>query len=206
MGGALGRWPFHCHILHHAELGMFSDLCIAPEGAANASDCKIDIDETLPREIDVLSFEPFASWTKVQGPGDVFSGDGTNGFGLAITSGGFTEFVSDPLSTEQVQAKSLGGFGQALLDLNVPTEQANEFSAGAVQLYAHIPSAGIFHAFQGQVELQPLPKGQFVTVSFSLSNAIQNALQGDHDDARFYITTNTTSGSGSLVMDNLRFQ
>lgn len=47
MGGGVGRWLFHCHILHHAGLGMMSDLCIAPEEDLDASACKIDVDETV---------------------------------------------------------------------------------------------------------------------------------------------------------------
>lgn len=29
-GGATGRWFFHCHILHHASLGMISELVVLP--------------------------------------------------------------------------------------------------------------------------------------------------------------------------------
>jgi FtsP/CotA-like multicopper oxidase with cupredoxin domain len=29
-GGALGRWVFHCHIFHHAGLGMISELVVLP--------------------------------------------------------------------------------------------------------------------------------------------------------------------------------
>jgi len=29
-GGAAGRWLFHCHILHHAALGMISELVVLP--------------------------------------------------------------------------------------------------------------------------------------------------------------------------------
>lgn len=47
MGGAHGRWLFHCHILHHAEMGMTSDLCIASHEDPDASDCKIDVDEEI---------------------------------------------------------------------------------------------------------------------------------------------------------------
>lgn len=47
MGGAHGRWLFHCHILHHARLGMISDLCIASHEDPDASDCKIDVDEDV---------------------------------------------------------------------------------------------------------------------------------------------------------------
>lgn len=47
VGGALGRWLYHCHILHHAGLGMIGDLCIAPSGDADASGCKIDVDENI---------------------------------------------------------------------------------------------------------------------------------------------------------------
>ncbi len=51
MGGAIGRWLFHCHILHHAALGMIADLCVAPQGAPDASGCKIDIDENITQPI-----------------------------------------------------------------------------------------------------------------------------------------------------------
>lgn len=50
-GGAHGRWLFHCHILHHADMGMIGDLCIAPAAAADAASCKIDIDEDIYQTI-----------------------------------------------------------------------------------------------------------------------------------------------------------
>jgi FtsP/CotA-like multicopper oxidase with cupredoxin domain len=51
MGGGLGRWLMHCHILHHAGLGMMTDFCIAEEGATDASACKIDVDENIYQPI-----------------------------------------------------------------------------------------------------------------------------------------------------------
>ncbi|HEX6903375.1 MAG TPA: multicopper oxidase domain-containing protein [Thermoanaerobaculia bacterium] len=51
MGGGLGRWLMHCHILHHAGLGMMTDFCIAPQGATDASACKIDVDENIYKPI-----------------------------------------------------------------------------------------------------------------------------------------------------------
>jgi FtsP/CotA-like multicopper oxidase with cupredoxin domain len=50
-GGGLGRWLMHCHILHHAGLGMMTDFCIAEEGATDASGCKIDVDENIYQPI-----------------------------------------------------------------------------------------------------------------------------------------------------------
>jgi FtsP/CotA-like multicopper oxidase with cupredoxin domain len=47
MGGAVGRWLMQCDTPHHAALGMATDLCIAPQGAADASACKIDVDEDV---------------------------------------------------------------------------------------------------------------------------------------------------------------
>jgi hypothetical protein len=41
----------HCHILHHAGLGMMTDFCIAPEGDLDASACKIDVDENIYQPI-----------------------------------------------------------------------------------------------------------------------------------------------------------
>jgi FtsP/CotA-like multicopper oxidase with cupredoxin domain len=51
MGGGLGRWLLHCHILHHAGLGMMTDFCIAPEDDPDASACKIDVDENIYQPI-----------------------------------------------------------------------------------------------------------------------------------------------------------
>lgn len=35
-GGALGRWIYHCHIFHHAGLGMMSEVTILPGGPTAA--------------------------------------------------------------------------------------------------------------------------------------------------------------------------
>ncbi len=47
MGGGVGRWLMHCDTPHHAALGMVTDFCIAPQGATDASACKIDVDEDV---------------------------------------------------------------------------------------------------------------------------------------------------------------
>ncbi|MCU1268599.1 MAG: multicopper oxidase type 3 [Acidobacteria bacterium] len=39
-GGALGRWVYHCHIFHHAGLGMMSEVTILP-GAPSAAPAAI---------------------------------------------------------------------------------------------------------------------------------------------------------------------
>jgi hypothetical protein len=41
----------HCHILHHAGLGMMGELCTAPQGAPDASSCKIDVDRNIYQPI-----------------------------------------------------------------------------------------------------------------------------------------------------------
>jgi|GEM_PF-3589077 len=51
MGGGVGRWLMHCHILHHARLGMITDLCISPANATDTSECKIDIDTNIYQPI-----------------------------------------------------------------------------------------------------------------------------------------------------------
>ena len=47
MGGGVGRWLMQCDTPHHAALGMVTDFCIAPQGATDASACKIDVDEDV---------------------------------------------------------------------------------------------------------------------------------------------------------------
>ncbi|MEM7229964.1 MAG: multicopper oxidase domain-containing protein [Planctomycetota bacterium] len=47
-GGAIGRWLFHCHLFHHAALGMITELVVLPPctGDSNA-DGDVDIDDLL---------------------------------------------------------------------------------------------------------------------------------------------------------------
>lgn len=51
MGGGTGRWLLHCHILHHAGLGMMTDFCIAPEDDPDGAACKIAVDENIYQPI-----------------------------------------------------------------------------------------------------------------------------------------------------------
>ncbi len=155
----------------------------------------------------ILSFEDPNLWSKVQGPGLVGGSDwGTHGNSLSLSSGGFTEIVSPWLSTSAIRDHSPSGSpSQATLDVYVPSQQPNSWWVGAIQLHIEIPSQNIHHAFQGQVELTSLARGQFTTVHLPLAGVVQAALQTDATDVRFYITTNTPIGADSLLLDHLRF-
>lgn len=47
-GGAIGRWLFHCHLFHHASLGMITDLVVLPPCAGDAdADGTVNTDDLL---------------------------------------------------------------------------------------------------------------------------------------------------------------
>jgi len=42
MGGALGRWVFHCHIFFHATLGMISEMVVVPANGKERPDINVN--------------------------------------------------------------------------------------------------------------------------------------------------------------------
>lgn len=93
------------------------------------------------------------------------------------------------------------------LDLDVfvpPSGQPNQYWLGAVQLYASVPSAGLYNSYISQVELTPVGTGWRVA-SFPLSGAIQEALAQQHTDVSFGVAVNTPQGAPPALLDNLRF-
>src|SRR5580698_10305030 len=74
-----------------------------------------------------------------------------------------------------------------------------------VQLYANCPSAGIYHAYQDQVELTGDPLGAFAKATFSLSPQVAAAMQGKHSDFSLSIAVKASPAAESFVLDNLRF-
>jgi CubicO group peptidase (beta-lactamase class C family) len=154
-----------------------------------------------------LSFDTPGSWTKVQGPGTIgSSGWGTAGNSLTLSAGGFSELVSSFVTTADVRAHSASGAPtHAAVDILIPTQQPNPHWVGGVQLLVDIPSLSINHAFQAQVELTPLVRGEFVTIQFPLSTEVRNAIAANHN-IRLYLALNSNTGAGTYFFDNLRFK
>lgn len=147
---------------------------------------------------DVLGFEVLNGWTLSQGSKSLSPLHSQGQHALAVTTGGWTEIVSVPLST-------LGSSPEAAtVDLRLPANQANPWWYGELQLYVSIPSQNIFNEYVGQVELNGKPLEQFLTHSFQLPGFIRTALGKSYTDLTLKLALNAPAGNGAYVFDNLR--
>jgi len=84
--------------------------------------------------------------------------------------------------------------------------QPNPWWAGAVQAYLHAPSAGLSNAYLGQVELTPLPRGSYVSVSVPVAPWIANIVRSPiAGDVRLRLAVNTPATAPAVLIDHLRF-
>ena len=119
---------------------------------------------------------------------------------LEVTAQNFVPFNS-------VRMGSLSGVGPiVLLDIMLPTQQANPFWFGQVQMYVNAPSVGINNAFLGAAELTGLPLATWQTVAFQLNSDQVTRLSGSYNDLTFEIALNVPyNETGHYLFDNLRF-
>ncbi len=93
-----------------------------------------------------------------------------------------------------------------LLDIQLPTNQANAGSYGDVQMLVNSPSLGISNVSLGDVTLTGLALGTWQTVAFQLPASTASAIsQGVYSDLTFSIILNVDANeSGHYLLDNLR--
>ena len=122
----------------------------------------VDIDRVLGFEATTVS-----DWSIIQsGPGTLgVSTTASQGFrSLAVASHGY-------VPVQSVALTSLGSrVGSAIhYDIMLPAElkQISPQNYGATQLYLNSSSLGLNNTYLGQVELTPLPLGQWNTVTFT---------------------------------------
>ena len=118
---------------------------------------------------------------------------------LAVESCGYHALRSPVFSTSDIQAGNT-----LLVDVHIPAN-ADPYWTGAVQAFAHIPSAGISNQYAGQLELTGRTRGADGTLGFSLPTAVAQAFQGEHNEAQLRFTLNANTGSPPYLFDSLRF-
>jgi CubicO group peptidase (beta-lactamase class C family) len=156
----------------------------------------------------VFGFEAPNGYTVVSGSATLStSSTAIEGAGsLSLLGGNFVEIRSPQVSTADIRAQSLTGTPSTLaFDLQIPTQQPNPYWVGGAQLFIDIPSANINHLYIGQVELTPLPRGSFTTLSYALPQSVRTAIAGTYSDVRINIALNINSGTPAYLLDNLRF-
>lgn len=150
----------------------------------------------------VTSFDAPGRWTIGAGGTVVgLNANHTQGSqSLEVTAHGYVTLTSVNMTTP-------GAVGPVvLLDILLPTQQANPSWFGAVQLYVSAPSAGIYNAFLGQDELTGLPRATWQTLGFQLTSDLLSRLAGGPSDVTFTIAVNVPADeTGHYLLDNLRF-
>jgi len=150
----------------------------------------------------IFGFENGADWTSQGVPLTIVADRKTEGFfALQVGSSGYRMLNSVPFSTSMLQ----GITSRVALDLYLPSWPSNKYWIGAVQLYVSCPTANIYNAYMGQVELTGLPLGAFTTATFNLTSQVVTAMKGKHSDFSIGIALNAAPSAPSYVLDNLRF-
>ena len=161
----------------------------------------VDIDRVLGFEATTIS-----DWSIIQsGPGtlSVSTTASQGSRALAVASHGYVPVQSVALS-------SLGSRVGSVIhcDIMSPSQlkQVSPSYYGATQLYLNSPSLGLNSTYLGQVELTPLPVGQWNTVTFTPTSSVLTKLRGTYTDLRVTIVVNAPYNvTQPYLVDNLRF-
>jgi RHS repeat-associated protein len=153
---------------------------------------------------DILGFEALADWTFASGATASIVGlnpsrtQGESSF--EVTAQNSARLNSTPMS-------SIGTVGTTvLLDITLPTSQANPSSLGDVQMYVNSPSLGISNVSLGDVGLTGLALGTWQTLAFQMPAAtVTTIAHGVYSDLTFSIVLNVASTeTGHYLLDNVR--
>jgi hypothetical protein len=142
----------------------------------------------------VLGFESAQDWSASAGTLSSTSVHTQGSAALNVSSNGYTELTSAPLSTLATVSATV----------SVDIRPSISPTWGSVQLVLDAPSRGLYSAYVGQASLQNLPANTFSRLDFTLSSQAQQALAGSYSDLRFKLAINAPQAA--IVLDNLRFQ
>jgi hypothetical protein len=188
-------------------LGSLSSFA-ACEGNQEATETKAD----ALTSADVLGFEVTGQWRITQGQAQSLTLTDTRTKGnkaLAVARpSGFTRLESSKIPSSNTELAKIDRGVTALVDLMIPTEQADPLWSGAVQMYISAPSKNVHNAFIGQVELTPMRTGIYTTLAFKVPDLVADALKGKtYSDLTFGIVINVPLNSpGTYRLDNLRIR
>ena len=154
--------------------------------------------------LDILGFEALADWAFVPTAGASIVGLNPNrtqgAFSLEVTAQNSARLNSAPMN-------SIGGVNPiVLLDIQLPTSQANPSSYGDVQMLVNSPSLGINNVSLGDVPLTGLALGTWQTLGFQMPAATLATLaHGVYSDLTFSVLLNVASTeTGHYLLDNIR--
>ncbi|MFZ5890751.1 MAG: choice-of-anchor X domain-containing protein [Myxococcota bacterium] len=120
---------------------------------------------------------------------------------LAIAASGWTPITSRAFATSEISQLT----NILVVDLFIPTAQPNPYWVGDLQLSIRCPSVGLYQTGLGSHTLTNKPRGEFSSLQFTLPAQVTTALSSSAQDCSFQFTLNVNSGSGTWLLDNLRF-
>ena len=195
-------------------MAMMTSLAVACHGGGvteTGGNATVEVTTQALTSVDidrVLGFEAatVTDWAIIQsGPGtlSVSTTASEGSRSLAVASHGY-------VPVQSVALTSLGSrVGSAIhYDIMLPTElkQISPKNYGATQLYLNSTSLGLNNTYLGQVDLTPLPVGQWNTVTFTPTSAVLAKLRGTYSDLRVTIVVNAPyNATKPYLLDNLRF-
>jgi len=181
--------------------GAVSNGGTAPVCSGSAGTCPVASGTS-----DVLGFESQADWALDQSDSGVTTIVGINSnrtqgaSSLEVTAQNFARFNSAPMS-------SIGSIGPlVLLDVLLPTSQANQFWFGDAQMFVSAPSLGINNVPLGDVGMTGLALGTWQTLAFQMPATTAASLaQGVYSDLTFSVVLNVPyNETGHYLLDNIR--
>jgi len=148
----------------------------------------------------VMSFDDTAAWGVT--PGTISLNTQSHEEGSAsiqLIGSGWNQLQSIPFSWGS-------NFSNVTLAIEQPATLVNPYWTGQVQVYMESRTFGIYNQWIGQVDLTPLPKGNWTDVSFVVPAWIISNITGAIPDLVFRIVLNTPQLSSGYSVDNLRLQ
>lgn len=176
---------------------------------------------TLPTRNFLVGAPGIRNWVRyylLQSASDVMGFETLDGW----QAGSLTRSLSDQ-SSEQLHSLALPVKGyvsvdsialgpvpvsnSVAFDIQLPTQQANPYWYGSVDLSINVPSKGLNNQPIGHRELTGLALGKFQTIRMAVpSNIVQALAAQDYSDLSFSIAVNVpTNQTGDYLLDNLRF-
>jgi RHS repeat-associated protein len=197
-------WWAGCHPHTPAPVKPDGTACNDGNASTEVDSCSAGVCVGAADPATVLGFEAPGRWSvDAGGTGTIVGLDANRTQGntsLEVTAQNSVSFTS-------VRMGSLGTVGPlALLDILLPTPQANPTWFGNVELIANAPSVGINNASLGVIDLLGLPLATWQTLAFRLTDDQVTRLSGSYTDLT--VTINLTvpaNQTGHYLFDHVRF-
>jgi hypothetical protein len=189
-------------------IGMQSGGCGAsPQGRDSENSGVESSTANLTRTdiaVQVLGFESPTYWSVAQGTVSEFVSSADVSQGSASLQIGARGYVV--LQSAKLPNSAIGGGSTISCDVKLSTSQSNPNWLGSLQVFVDLPSANLYNAFVGQVDLAP-PLGQWQTVNIPVPSYLLTPMRdgGAYSDLVVKIAMSVPEDAPApYLLDNLQ--